>query len=171
MLVNNIPLTHDKFAIVDAEDYKWLNQWKWNYHSAGYAVRGKYGGIVNGKSKSITILMHRVIMGCSLGQEIDHINGNRLDNSRSNLRVCSSSQNKQNQIRRSKNKTSKYKGVCWFKPTQQWRAEITVNKVTRGLGYFDNEDNAATAYNEAARKDFGEFAQLNSIKKEIHYAN
>lgn len=94
---------------------------------------------------------------------IDHINMIRLDNQKKNLRFCTQSQNMANQGKPKHGHTSKYKGVFLFKRDQKWAAQICVNKKRMHIGYFDNEDSAAQAYNEAAQKHFGEFANLNRI--------
>ena len=150
--MKKIKLSRGKYTIVDDEDFEWLNRWKWSYNSLGYARMGQ-----NYK----TILMHRLIMNTPHGMETDHINGNGLDNRRSNLRICTRSQNKMNTCLSSKN-TSGYKGVCWNKNSKKWRAEIEYKK-SICLGYFDNKIDAAKAYNQKAKELFGEFAKLNKI--------
>lgn len=91
--------------------------------------------------------------------EIDHANGNRSDNRISNLRLATRVQQGQNKsIQR--NNTSGFKGVCWFKPRKKWKAEIQVNRKSVHLGYFDNPEDAAGAYRQAALKHFGDFARL-----------
>jgi len=104
--------------------------------------------------------MHRVITKCKSGEDIDHRNHDGLDNRRLNLRVCSRSQNLQNQRRRSNN-TSGFKGVAWCEQTQDWTTAVKVNKKLIWLGHYADKEEAAHAYDAAAREHFGEFACLN----------
>lgn len=151
--MKKIPLTKGKFAIIDDEDYSLVSKYKW-YYSHGYAVY---------KNKNI-LFMHRLILNTPKESYTDHINGDKLDNRRCNLRLCSKSQNGANCKKTQKKKTSsKYKGVCWDKIRKKWKASIKFNYLGINLGYFLNEQDAAKAYNEAAIKYFGEFAKLNKI--------
>lgn len=138
-------------AMVDDEDYIELNVYRWSY-SQGYAVRmtAKYGEM---------LYMHKVILGIGKGQEGDHIDGNKLNNTRANLRVVSHSQNIQNAFFSSN--TSGYKGVTWHKRNQMWRAYIKQNKKQIHLGYFHDKDDAARAYDVVARQLFGPGARVN----------
>lgn len=152
-----IPLkTNDRsiraWALVDAEDYEWLSQWTWSVQGGGYVGRSVR---VDGKYR--IVLMHRLILGTPLGMDTDHINGDSRDNRRTNLRVATRSQNLANQPKQCHN-TSGYKGVCWDKQTSRWRAFISVKGKTVSLGRFDDIEDAAQAYREAAVKHFGSFA-------------
>jgi hypothetical protein len=146
-------LTKGKVALVDDEDYKFLIQWKWNFSSTGYAARN--GGTYK---KRKNIKMHRLIMRATSGMEVDHINGNRLDNRRCNLRICTRSQNHCNVGLSSRN-TSGFKGIVFDYKT--WNAKITKNGKRIHLGCFKNKEDAARAYDRAAKELFGEFAKLN----------
>lgn len=156
-----IQLTRGLYAQVDDEDFEWLNQWKWCAHKdryTYYAVRG-----VGTNSKDGRILMHRLILGLTdnsiYGEHIDH---NGLNNQRQNLRPATHSQNMSN--KRSKNNaTSKYLGVSWYKSREKWLATIYKGKKKIFLGYFDCEIDAALAYNNAAKKVHGDFANINNI--------
>lgn len=152
-------------AIVDDEDYEYLNQFKWH---ARVVSGTQYAKRSVRFPKNTTINMHRQIMNCPKNKMIDHINGDGLDNRKINLRVCTRSQNLMNSKKPKDAKTSKYKGVCLSKQTDNhekcWRAEIRLNKKSIYLGAFYSETDAAKAYNKAAIKYFGEFAQLNEIK-------
>ena len=153
-----IPLTKGFVTIVDEGDYDWLMQWKWCFCN-GYAIRGH-----GGRKNRDYIYMHRLIMNFPNSKEIDHINGNKLDNRRSNLRISTRLQNGSNIGKR--NGVSKYKGVSWHKGDGKWVAQIHPNRIHIHLGCFDNEEDAAFAYNKAAKKHFGEFARLNEIPNE-----
>jgi hypothetical protein len=150
----------DAVAIVDDEDYEWLIQFNWHIKKAdpkrntGYAL-----GIVNGKNSR----MHRVIMGATDPKvQVDHINGNGLDNRRCNLRLASNSQNHMN-TKKIKGCTSKYKGVVWHKKRQKWQTQIVADSKYMYIGVFDLEEDAARAYNEFAVACHGKFARLNII--------
>jgi len=158
--MKEIELTKGKIAIVDDEDFEWLSQWSWCYAEKntgspiGYAKRGFK---LNGRSKLLK--MHREIMKAPPELQVDHIDGNTLNNQKSNLRICTRNQNNINRI--SKSGVSGYKGVYWFKPDQKWRAKIKLNKKEMLLGYFKCAKEAAMKYDEAAIKLFGEFAKTN----------
>jgi len=151
-----IPLTQGKFALVDEEDYEWLNQWKW-YYNNGYAARDQWDPITK---KQIKIRMHRIIMNAKEGEEVDHINHNGIDNQKYNLRVCTVSQNMQNS-KSNKNSSSQYKGVSYNPMTQKCQVQIMYNGKFIYLGYYKDEEEAARAYDKAAIELFGEFACLN----------
>jgi len=152
--VRYIPLTQGKFAIVDAEDYDWLSQYKWcaaKDRKTYYAQRCKNGKIVR---------MHREIMRAPKGEICDHRNHNGLNNRKSNLRLCTNAQNQYN--KRPKNGcSSRYKGVVLRKDCKRWRAKIGFEGKRIHLGYFDDEMAAAMAYDDKAIELFGEFAWLN----------
>lgn len=157
-----IPLTQGKFAIVDAADYEWLMRWKWHFNYKGYAARSEYVGVKHGKQIVKTERMHRIIANPPSHLSVDHIDGNRLNNSRNNLRWATSSQNKCNSQKKRKGKySSKFKGVSWR--DNKWRARFSQNNKTVHLGDFESEIDAAKAYNEAVKQHHGEFALLNEI--------
>lgn len=140
-----------KFAKVDDEDFAYLKHTKWREHSKGYAC-----GYVDGK----IVYMHRFIMKTKAGYSTDHINRDKLDNRKANLRICSDAENKANSKIRSNNKSG-YKGVHIEKRTNRWCAQIGKNNKITHLGTFDSPEEAAMAYDIAAKRIHGEFANLN----------
>lgn len=162
-----IPLTQGKFAIVDAENYEWLNQWKWHTEKKGRKTKTYYvaRNIPKGKNKQAVLYMHRLIMAAQEGDELDHCNNNALDNRRCNLRFCQHSENMENQ-RPQKNKTSKYKGVSWNKQYGKWIVFIREDGREKYMGNFVSEIKAAKAYDRKALELFGEFACPNFNKGE-----
>ena len=157
-----IPLTKGFHAIVDAEDYDWLMQRKWCFRD-GYAAKTIHSSGSGKNRKSRTIKMHRIVNNTPDGMSTDHINGDKLDNRKCNLRVCTHRQNLSSQ-KKQDGRSSKYKGVSLSKENGKWIAYIKVNQVKKHLGCFTSEEDAARAYNTAATKYFGEFAKLNIIE-------
>jgi hypothetical protein len=120
--------------------------------------------VIGGNNKNRKhMLMHRLIMNAPSHLQVDHINGNSLDNRKCNLRLVTNKQNSSAFIRLRKGKASKYRGVGWDKATHKWRASITHNYKMSYLGEYELEEKAALAYNKAALELFGEFAQLNIL--------
>lgn len=154
-----IPLSRGLGAIVDDEDYEWLMQWRWHTNTGGktfYAVRN----IRMDAGRKTLQLMHRLILQTPAGLVTDHIDGNGLNNQRTNLRVCKHRENICN--RRAQVSASPFKGV-FLNPGQikEYRARIKLNGKTIHLGSFLTEIEAARAYDAAAREYHGEFARLN----------
>lgn len=153
--MKTIPLTKGYTAQVSDEDFETLDKTSWCY-SHGYAIRRQSLGY----KKSKNVYMHRQIMGVEGKHiQVDHINGDRLDNRRENLRVCNQTQNNHN-THKPKSKSG-YKGVVWVEDHKKWRAYITLNKKVKVLGYFKTAKEAAKAYDKAALENFGEFARPN----------
>lgn len=149
-----IPLTRGQFAIVDECDYESLSQWKWCVKANKYAGRDVW------KTRQC-VYMHRSVVGAPAGMDVDHINGNTLDNRRCNLRVCAHHKNLQNQGKQRGLHTSKYKGVSWNARKSKWEARLTVDKKLTFLGNYADESEAARVWDEAAKKHHGEYARLN----------
>lgn len=162
--MREIPLTQGKVALVDDEDYDYLMQWKWKINNDGYAVAYTRDHLFPGHSRPIKIasLMHREIFKHPLNLIVDHIDGDRLNNTRVNLRICTQSENSKNRCV-PKNNKSGFKGVCWSKRSGKWVAQLTANGRVMHLGLFTCPTAAALVYNAAAIKHHGEFAKLNQI--------
>lgn len=155
--MKKIFLTQGKIAIVDDDDFERLSRYKWHYMrkkcaSPGYASRS-FPGQGN-------LSMHRFIMGAKKGQIVDHINGDTLDNRRANLRFCEHKENSRNQRKR-RITQSKYKGLSRAKGRSIWQVQISVNGKKTTVGNFASEEDAARAYDKAARMYYGEFAATN----------
>lgn len=156
MATYRIPLGAKGFTVIDKADEQLTRGFHWKLLGNGYvfAQRGNYG-----------IYLHRLIAGAGPEESVDHINGDPLDNRTSNLRIATKSQNGANRgaDRRRMGTSSKHKGVSWRKHRNCWGAYIHVDGKTRYLGSFKDEDDAARAYNLAARETWGPYARLNDV--------
>jgi len=148
-----IALTKGKFAIVDAADYERVNAHKWCVRGSGRRIYACCH--CNGKN----ISLHRFLMNPPSWLVVDHIDGNGLNNRRSNLRICTQQQNVHNS--RPKGKSSQYKGVCRDKSKNRWVVYVRHNGRNHYVGRFRDEIDAARAYDRKAYELFGEFAWLN----------
>lgn len=148
-MTKEILLTKGKVALVDDEDYEFLNRWKWKYTN-GYAARNQYIG----NYQATYLCMHRVVLNAPRGMEVDHINHYGLDNRKINLRICTHSQNMENMILHKKKIP---KGISWHKHRKKWQATIWKDKKSFHLGVFKNIDDAVRARKEKAKEMFGEF--------------
>ena len=150
-----IILTKGKQTIVDVEDFNFLNQWKWSFAPIGYAIRYIGGG----RKRPKYIYMHQLLMKTPNRMETDHINRDRLDNRKSNLRIVTHQQNQFN--KKQKNNSSNYKGVVKTSVGKGYMARIIKDNKSFYLGYFQSSEEAAMAYDKKAKELFGEFAYLN----------
>ena len=141
-------------VMVDDEDYKKLSSFNWQVD--------KYMSVSSHTTDKGRMLIHRYIMNCPDNMEIDHIDGNRLNNQKSNLRFATSAQNKMNRGPRKDNKSG-FKGVSLNKALNKWTARIMIENKYKHLGLFETKEEAAKAYNEYAKENFGEFAWLNKL--------
>lgn len=159
-----IPLTQGKFALIDGEDYCLVSQYKWFAHVSGRTWYAE----THPKRNSKVIKMHQLLMGIIPGIEIDHKDGNGLNNQRYNLRRCTHAQNlcnKKKYKHHDGHKTASiHKGLSWDKKLKKWYSRIQINSKRIYLGHFISEIEAAEAYNKAALEKFGEFANFNKIK-------
>ncbi len=151
-----IQLSQGKKAIVDNNIYEELRKHRWytfnglktDYAASKIGLRGK------------TVFMHRMILPPPKGMFVDHINHNGLDNQRNNLRICDASQNQQNRGKNKSNLTG-YKGVSWDKTRNKWKAQIMINRKQLCIGRYKTAEEAAHAYDKAAKELHGEFAETN----------
>ena len=144
-------------VLVDDDDYEKLSAYSWSFAGAGYICRRKWVG-----EKKRVFYIHREITKCPVEMEVDHIDGNKLNNQKSNLRVCTHRENQTN-MKLAKDSTSGFKGVSRDKNRNKWRAYITTHGRFINLGSFDTKKEAARAYNEKAYELFGEFAKPNVL--------
>lgn len=157
--MKKIELTQGKVALIDDDDFDRVSQHHWYAKKSRNTFYAEKAVRIDGKQTSVK--MHRFIMGHRKGEDIDHGDGNGLNNQKVNLRICTRSQNCMN--RRIARGKSEYKGACWHKRIGKWQVRIQVDGKRVHLGYFESEDEAGKAYNKAAKKYFGEYAYLNEV--------
>ena len=159
--MKTIELGNNKQVIVDDDWFPILNQWKWYCSSKednkGYAVRD-----IGTREQGQSIFLHRYIMMAPDCYQVDHVNQNKLDCQRTNLRLVKPEKNYINRKMLSTNTTG-FKGVCFDKARGKFTAHIALDKKQHNLGRFDTAIEAARVYNEAAKKLHGEYAFLNVI--------
>lgn len=151
-----IPLTNSTdIALIDDEDYERVSAHNWYKNGSGYAVTS-----IKGKD----YFLHSFIMGEMIGKEIDHIDQDRMNYQRKNLRFCTHSQNVANDGPKKNNKLG-VKGVDFYKANGKYRATIRVNYKKIHIGFFDTLREATIAWNEASQKFFGEYGYQNKIEE------
>lgn len=146
----------DLEVLVDDEDFEWLSRYKWSKT----CKRGHWYAKRDHWNPRLSIYMHRQIMGEPVGMQVDHINGNTLDNRKSNLRVCTIGQNLLNRGPQKDNKTG-FKGVSWSTVNKGYVVFIGANGKKKHLGTYKTPEEAARVYDAAARELHGEFAYQN----------
>lgn len=151
-----ITLPGGQVALIDRADADLIAGFNWRLAGPGYVMASR---------GSATFYIHRLIAGAGVGEIVDHINRDPLDNRSANLRIATKKLNAANRgaDRRRTGTSSRHKGVAWRKERGYWGAYIHVDGKTRYLGSFKNEDDAAVAYNKAALEAWGEFARLNEV--------
>ncbi len=151
------------YAIVDDIDYEEFSSYEWHLSSSGYARRIDRSRWRENVSE--IIFLHKVVANATKGQQIDHINRNKLDNRRCNLRLCNSSENMQNRkkhhIKSNSIYASKYTGVK--RHGKKWLSRIHKDNRCIHIGLYVTEEEAALAYNQKALELFGENAYVNNI--------
>lgn len=161
--MKEILLSQGKIALIDDEDFEIVNRYKWyaNKHRSTFYARTN---VRVGYKKRINIKMHRLILNLTdQNIIIDHVDGNGCNNQKDNLRICTNSQNQANRPKR-KYSIALYKGISQSNSKKGgWRAQIKINGRVKSLGYFNTQEQAALAYNEAAKIIHGEFANINIL--------
>ncbi len=149
--LRRLSLANGQFVLVDAADYEWLSRYRWTMHGGGYAAR---------REKGRTIFMHREIMHAPPGRVVDHSDGCRQNNYRSNLRVCTRQENIQNRPKRC-DSGSRFKGVVFHKLRRKWFGQAYREGEHFRTPLFADEADAARAYDRLAVELFGLFADVN----------
>jgi hypothetical protein len=159
--MKEIPLTCNQTAIVDDEDFERVSKLKWRAMKCIRDGQIRWYG-AHSNPDHTTTLLHRFVMNAPAGMQVDHRDGNGLDCRRHNLRVCTNAQNAANSAK--KKGSSTYKGVYLDRDAataRRWAAHIRVNYAYKWLGRYVTEEEAARAYDDAARAAFGKFACVN----------
>ena len=156
--MKEIKLTRGKVALVDDADFEWLSKFRWRYSSAGYAVHTTLAKDSPDRKRKV-YYMHKLILKPAEGLLTDHIDGNKLNNQRSNLRECTPSQNRMNQGKNRNNKIG-FKGVRIHKRTGRFMAGIGFQNKYIYLGMRATAEEAHQLYVEACKRLHGEFGKV-----------
>lgn len=159
-----IELTRGKYAILDPEDFESLNQYRWHCTNFGYARRTGSKRSEKGR-KRVAIGMHNVVFPVPEGMTVDHINRNRLDNRKANLRAATREENTWNRKFVKKGSKTRYTGIHWNKKVKKWNVRLRVEGRRKSFGYYADEVEAAKVYDRVARKYRREYAVLNFPEK------
>lgn len=154
--MKKIKLTKGKYAIVSDADYPWLIRFNWYYSPNFGAARNRPKHEREALKVRKKMLMHRYILNAPVNLQVDHINGNNLDNRRSNIRLATASENRRNWVNRP-NKLG-MRGIYYHRQSNRFVARVTVNRKCITVGYFKTALAARRAYCKAARKYHGKFA-------------
>ena len=155
-----IKLTRGQYAIVDVEDFEQLNQYKWQCSCYGYATRSVTEANDLG-SRQVDVYMHKVLCPTPEGMVTDHVNRNKLDNRKANLRPATRKQNNWNRSPKTDNRKTRYHGISWKKDVKKWRVRLAINGKSQSFGSYSDEIEAARAYDRVAKQHRGPFAVLN----------
>lgn len=154
------------FFFIDASDLAIISDYSWRCEALN---KGRYNIIVSsinvGNKKIKHIILSRLLLNAPIGSYVDHKDCNPLNNTRSNLRLATPSENSRNVPKTANKRSSQYKGVSWHIRKQKWIATVAINSKNRFIGYFNSESEAANAYNKKAKELHGEFAKLNELGK------
>lgn len=160
MTAKQIPVPSGHAVLVDETDLRALRFYHWRVHKT---MSGRIYAATRNRFTGKILYMHRFLMKAPAGSDVDHIDGDGLNNQRSNLRLCSRKENVRNS-RPQVGRSSRFKGVHLCPDSGRWHARIVVDGKKVHLGRFTREGEAAAAYNKAARIHFGQFARVNSLK-------
>lgn len=152
------PYKYGKVALVDDEDFEWLSKYNWQYQPKKHGDR--VIAEIFGLGKRTKVYMHRLVTDCPTDMLVDHANHNTLDNRKSNLRICTGTQNQGNKFVRSDSSTG-YKGIMWDDFRKRWLVAVKHKDYGKISGRFKSLKDAVDFYNENALEMFGEFALLN----------
>lgn len=162
--MKEIVLSKGRVAIVDDGDFDRVNAFEWRAwkHKLGYfyAIHSNFDG-------KQSRLMHRFILGITNPKiKVDHINGDTLDNRRQNIRLATQSQNGMNRTRKQMNNKTGFRGVYLEKKRNKFRAEISINGKGKYVGIFNTAEEAAKAFDKAAKETYGEFCGILNFPEE-----